>query len=292
MKKSVRYSEIFGSFQGEATYAGMPSVWVRLFGCNLSCDGFGQDQPTKPETYVLPYKDLDVSQFKTMEELPVFPYGCDSSYSWSARYKDLVHSGTLEQVAKKIEAVAFEKFGTIGWINSNTYQKIQLCFTGGEPMLWQEEMMGILDNLVALPSRVTIETNATKKIDHVTFSKILGSAEVHFAMSPKLRSVSGEEGAVDIETIMDYVNTCTTFAIKFVHNGSDEAWAEVDDIMKRMPNYIKFSRKGSFWIMPVGATKESQQTDQVAKISDEAMRRGFNVATRNHAYVYGNVVGK
>ena len=41
--------------------------------------------------------------------------------------------------------------------------------------------------------------------------------------------------------------------------------------------------------MPVGATKEQQET--VADIANEAMRRGYKVATRNHAYVYGNQIG-
>jgi hypothetical protein len=46
------------------------------------------------------------------------------------------------------------------------------------------------------------------------------------------------------------------------------------------------------WIMPVGATKDAQELPTVAEISIEAMKRGYYVATRNHCYVFGNVIGK
>jgi len=41
--------------------------------------------------------------------------------------------------------------------------------------------------------------------------------------------------------------------------------------------------------MPVGATKEEQE--EVADICVEARKRGYKVATRNHAYVFGNQIG-
>ncbi len=47
MKHNV--SEIFGpTIQGEGVRTGVISVWVRFWGCNLNCNGFGQSEPTKP----------------------------------------------------------------------------------------------------------------------------------------------------------------------------------------------------------------------------------------------------
>ena len=45
------YSEIFRSIQGEGVYTGVPTVWLRSFGCNLECNGVGQEDPTDPDSY-------------------------------------------------------------------------------------------------------------------------------------------------------------------------------------------------------------------------------------------------
>ena len=88
------YSEIFHSIQGEGNYTGVPTAWLRFFLCNLQCDGFMQKDPTDPSTYDLPYLDIDPKEYKAMEDLPVFDKGCDSSYSWSKKYKHLQRKGT------------------------------------------------------------------------------------------------------------------------------------------------------------------------------------------------------
>ncbi len=40
-EKEYLYSEIFDSIQGEGTYTGVHSLWLRFFLCNLQCNGFG-----------------------------------------------------------------------------------------------------------------------------------------------------------------------------------------------------------------------------------------------------------
>ena len=45
-EKKYYYSEIFYSIQGEGHYTGYPTLWLRLWACNLQCHGFGQKDPT------------------------------------------------------------------------------------------------------------------------------------------------------------------------------------------------------------------------------------------------------
>lgn len=286
---------MFYSFQGEALYAGKPSAWIRFFGCNLECNGFGQMDPTNPETYFLPYQSFDISTVKRIEDLPVWHYGCDSSYSWSNKYKHLVHDYTEKEIADKL--IDFMKHSTNpegAWVHPHTGVDAQLCFTGGEPMMWQKAMEAIIKELVErkqAPKLVTIETNATKPIQQITLDMINYSGiDFHFAMSPKLFTVSGEKDAVKPEVIASYVEAGYSHVVKFVVNGTHECWQELDEAVENIKAATK--HKVDFWVMPVGATKDQQENEVVASISVEAMKRGFNVATRNHCYVFGNVIGK
>ena len=40
----LRYSEAFYSVQGEGRFVGVPSVFLRTFGCNFRCMNFGIDR--------------------------------------------------------------------------------------------------------------------------------------------------------------------------------------------------------------------------------------------------------
>ena len=306
MSKTYRYSEIFYSFQGEAELAGKPSVWLRFFGCNLECNGFGQKDPTNPATYVLPYQTFDVSSVKRLEDLPVWNTGCDSSYSWSARYKELVHDRTVEEICDLITDQMRHPSNPEGlFVHPVTNQDTQMCFTGGEPMMNQKAMIAIMQEFQRRgnpPRVVTVETNATKKLTadlkefiNEEFGNQEGGARWHWAMSPKLWTVAGEKDAVMDEVIYSYcVDTFSSAIMKFVCSGSEENWAELDAHVDRIQRM--FGHEGLYcpeiWVMPVGATKDAQEQSTVGDIAMEAMRRGYNVATRNHCYVFGNVIGK
>jgi organic radical activating enzyme len=289
----IRYSELFASFQGEAEFTGMPSMWLRFFGCNLTCDGFGQDDPCNPATYDLPYKTIEIKKYATMADLPVLTKGCDSGYSWSSRFKSLAFDSNEQELAVQILRIMDEKLGVTNWKHRILGTQPQMCFTGGEPMMQQKAMAAILREMENITNEVcpqiTIETNATKPIDKASFEEIRDRAKhIHFAMSPKLFSVSGEKDAVKQRIIEDYIELADTATIKFVHNGTRKAWielAELEEWLSTLPDHV------TFWIMPVGATKESQETQTTAEIVHESILRGYRVSARVHAHLLGNGMG-
>ena len=302
------YSEIFRSIQGEGVYTGVPTVWLRMFGCNLECNGFGQDDPTDPDSYVLPYQEIDLTDITVPEELPVFPYGCDSSYSWSKRFKKLQRKGTPEEVASELHQ----------WMHDN---KTHIAFTGGEPMMKaaQKNIVKIIKELKKLfetehgfygkkwknnLTNITFETNGTRKIEDTMLAQIMHDSvsqetEYFFSVSPKIWSTSGEKDRICPDIVKGYQDACGKFdqyqgskdpqgQLKFVCNGSIPSWREIEDAV------YKFRDAGvvyPIWIMPVGATEESQNKDHVAVIAEETMNRGWNVAARVHCYIWGNQIG-
>ena len=49
----LRYSEVFYSVQGEGRWVGVPSIFLRVFGCNFECRGFGQ-----PRDNIIPVEEM------------------------------------------------------------------------------------------------------------------------------------------------------------------------------------------------------------------------------------------
>ena len=169
-EKKVYYSEIFHSIQGEGHYTGVPTAWIRFFLCNLQCSGFGQIDPTNPETYDLPFLDYDVSQVKRVEDLPVWEKGCDSSYTWAKKYKHLMGQEVPSVLANKIVDILKTESNPEGkFLHPMSKQRQHLCFTGGEPLMvtGQTASVGIYEELERqgnLPSSMTFETNGTQKL--------------------------------------------------------------------------------------------------------------------------------
>ena len=46
----IKIAELFYSIQGEGKYMGVPSVFLRTFGCNFTCDSFGMPRGITFET--------------------------------------------------------------------------------------------------------------------------------------------------------------------------------------------------------------------------------------------------
>lgn len=289
MNNTYAYSEIFDSIQGEGEYTGYPTAWLRFYLCNLQCNGFSQDDPTNPDTYKLPYKDFDIIEVNRLEELPVWEYGCDSSYSWSKKFKHLQHKKTSREIADLIRAEFTNEFNDGKWLDRH------MCFTGGEPLMKHAQLctMEVMQHYMDdgdYPKFVTYETNGTQ-MPRPEFIKFWQEydGELMISCSPKLFTVAGEttKRAIRPEVVAKYMDFANRGYLKFVVTGEPRAWKELDETVE------KFRDAGvdwPIWIMPVGATVEGQQVHD-GDVARMAYQRGYKVSARVHTYLWGNLIG-
>ena len=287
--KEYHYSEIFDSIQGEGHYTGVPTAWLRFFLCNLQCDGFGQKDPTDPSTYVLPYEEFDATRIKTVEELPVWEQGCDSSYSWSKKYKHLQNKATPEVIAQRIRDEFTNDYNNGKWLNRH------MCFTGGEPLMKhaQKCVVAIMKHWIQegdYPKFITFETNGTQPLtdEFIEFFNAY-DGELFFSVSPKLWTVAGEQSkrAIKPEVIAQYSRLSSCGQLKFVVGPKDEQWEEMHNVTASLRIH---QVDWPVWIMPVGATVEGQKLVD-GDVARMAYQRGYNVSARVHTYLWGNTVG-
>jgi len=131
----LKISELFYSIQGEGRYMGAPSVFLRTFGCNFTCDGFGMPKGEKSdERNVISIK---ADSFKNYNDLPLVHTGCDSYASWDPRFK---HLSPVLDVKDVVEAI-------VDTLPHKEWKDEHLVITGGEPLLgWQKQYPELLSN--------------------------------------------------------------------------------------------------------------------------------------------------
>ena len=293
--EKIRYSEIFYSVQGEGRFVGVPSVFLRTFGCNFHCHGFGQGRDKSKWIKVedMPYATQDLSHIKHVRDLPVVDIGCDASASWATRYKHLVDWDTVEDISKKI--LSYTPEGK--WICA-TGQDIHLVITGGEPLMWQRQ----LEQLIRQPAfndlkNITFETNCTQPFKE-NFDKFMHGltagdytkhpVHVTWSTSPKL-SISGEkwEKAIKPDVARQYAEIPNTHLyFKFVV--MDEQ--DLEEVEMARKAYNEYGVNGDIYLMPVGATVEGQAKTgrQVAEI---CLKYGYKFSPRLHVDLFGNKWG-
>ena len=309
--KKYLYSEIFHSIQGEGHYTGVPTAWIRFFLCNLQCDGFGQKFPTKPDTWELPYADFDAKSVNRVEDLPVWEKGCDSSYTWSKKFKHLMGQETGATLAQKLVDIMKNEHNPEGWFRHPlSLQHNHLCITGGEPLMRhaQNAFLDIYEALSImpggpmrgtkfhaaenLPSSVTWETNGTQALSDDFLNRVksdLFKPEAFFSVSPKLWSVAGEkrEKAIKPDIVKQYYDVSKNGQLKFVVGQTKEEWEELDEVVNM---FRDVGVDYPVWIMPVGAREEEQHAT-AGDVARMAFDRGYNVSGRMHVYLFGNAIG-
>jgi organic radical activating enzyme len=278
----LKISELFYSIQGEGRYMGVPSVFLRTYGCNFTCGGFGMPKgEMSSERDVIAIKAEDYTDYKS---LPLVSTGCDSYASWDPRFKHL--SPVLSTVSIVDSILTILPHGR--WMDEH------LVITGGEPLLgWQRAYPELLsnENMRSL-KEITFETNGTQELSQ-DLSIYLQQWKINreknaltFSVSPKL-SISGEKWSEAIcPSIIRQYESIGFVYLKFVIATSEDA-LEAD---KAVQEFRNGGFRGPVYFMPCGGV-ESLYNLNAKNVAIEAMNRGYRYSDRLQVPLFKNEWG-
>lgn len=287
----LHYTEAFYSLQGEGKFVGVPSVFLRTFGCNFRCQNFGLPRGRKKEKYNPDVKRLIESKVhettKTFNDLPLVATGCDTYASIYPEFKHLVMHNTVDDVVDHLLSLT-----PSGRWSLDNGQDIHLILTGGEPLLaWQKLYIELFEHpRMQDLKNVTFETNTTQRL-YPEFKDYLTNRakfKTTFSCSPKL-SVSGESWQDAIQPMVAYDYYTTPGAdvyLKFVV--ADDI--DVSEVDRAVAEYRKAGIECPVYLMPVGGREEGYNftVQQVAKL---AIEKGYRFSPRLHISLFGNAWG-
>lgn len=278
----LKVAELFYSIQGEGRYMGVPSVFLRVFGCNFKCEGFGMPKGQKSEERL----KIDAESIKFYKDLPLVSTGCDSYASWDPSFKHLSPLLTTDAV---VDAV-------VDSLPYKEWKDEHLVITGGEPLLgWQRAYPELLEHpKMQMLQELTFETNGTQELNDDFYEYLFQDwtrmgrdyGKLTFSVSPKL-SCSGEahDEAIQPEIIAQYQSVGYTY-LKFVIASEEDA-EEVDAVVSE---YRRGGFQGHVYLMPVGGV-ESVYSLNNRRVAEMAMKRGFRYSDRLQVPLFKNEWG-
>ena len=295
----LRYSEAFYSVQGEGRFVGVPSVFLRTFGCNFRCMNFGLDRGEpmrdvkqkagiKHNQEVQDLIDNNVHKdTKEFNDLPIIHTGCDT---YASIYPEFKHYNMLKEVDDVVEHL-LSLTPNAKWTQDNG-QDIHLIMTGGEPLLgWQRLYIELFEHpKMGDLKNVTFETNTTQLL-HGEFKDYLQNQdrfEITWSCSPKL-SVSGEpwETAIKPEVAVDYADVGGSIMyLKFVV--ADRI--DIEEAGKAVAEYKTAGIECPVYLMPLGGRSEEYNLN-VQEVANICMEKGWRFTPRLHISLFGNAWG-
>ena len=276
----LKIAELFYSIQGEGRYMGVPSVFLRTFGCNFKCQGFGMPRGELSNEA----ENIDPSKYTEYKSLPLVSTGCDSYASWDPRFKHLSPLLTTDAIADAI----------VDTLPHKEWRDEHLVITGGEPLLgWQRAYPDLLDHpKMAGLKEITFETNGTQELSNEFYDYLLNwqeevyGREVTFSVSAKL-SCSGEarHEAIRPDIVREYEEAGYTY-LKFVVATEEDA----EEAIETADIYRAEGFTGPVYLMPVGGV-ESVYTLNNRRVAELAMKNGLRYSDRLQVPLFKNEWG-
>ena len=280
----LKISEIFYSLQGEGQYVGTPSLFLRTFGCNFTCGGFGM-----PLGQVSTERDdiaKDALKYADYRDLPLVSTGCDSYASWDPRFKHLSPFMEVEEIVDRFQALLPER----------NFGDKHLIITGGEPLLgWQRAYIDLITETYNREMKLrylTFETNGTQPLDEKLKNYLRSLAEgfnleVTFSISAKL-PCSGEliEDAIKPEIVKEYLTIPNRSYFKFVIATERDAL----DAQIAIRKYKEAGIDIPVYLMPVGGTNSVYEMNE-RQVADYARDIGLRFSPRIQVPLYKNEWG-
>ena len=284
----LKISELFYSIQGEGRFMGVPSVFLRTFGCNFTCSGFGMPRGELSQERIKIAALDGFRPYSNYKELPLVSTGCDSYASWDPAFKHLSPVLDTNTIADSIcEMLPFKE-----WRDEH------LVITGGEPLLgWQRAYPDLIEHpKMSGLNEITFETNGTQPLTD-EFGKYLKTwnqrqyphgpgGEITFSVSPKL-PCSGEkwEDAICTDIVRSYENVGYAY-LKFVVATEEDA----QDALKATAEYRAAGFKGPVYLMPVGGTEKVYEMNN-RNVALFAIKHGLRYSDRLQVPLFKNEWG-
>jgi organic radical activating enzyme len=283
----LKVAELFYSIQGEGRYMGVPSVFLRVFGCNFKCAGFGmpRGELSKEANEVAVMNAMH--PFTKYEELPLVSTGCDSYASWHPDFKNLSPMRKNAELAEDI----------VTMLPFKEWRDEHLVITGGEPLLgWQRAYPSLLDDpKMAGVKEITFETNGTQVLSTEFRQYLLnwslgnksrGREALTFSVSAKL-PCSGEkwEDAIRPEIVCQYQDVGHTYLKLVISTQEDFA-----DAQRAVAEYRAAGFKGHVYLMPVGGVESVYSLNNKA-VAIMAMNQGWRYSDRLQVPLFKNEWG-
>ena len=158
----------------------------------------------------------------------------------------------------------------------------------------KQQWVSIVNYKEGITRRVTsLESNGTQKLqeDFINWGqKIKEQTEIFFSVSPKLYTVSGEtpDKAIKPEIVGSYRQISPFGQLEFVLGARQEQWDEMEEVIKKF-----LSRRSGLAHLDYACRGQRRRTEKCGwrNSNQKLFRRGYNVATRAHVYLFGNAIG-